>query len=73
MGAVNANIALRQVLVSQNMLTLAKPEVYVGNMRTLFADGQVAEATQKFIASFGRSFTAWIERVAVKERAPVSV
>jgi chromate reductase len=73
MGAVNANIAMRQVLVSQNMLMLAKPETYIGNTRTLFVDGQVAEGTQKFIASFGRAFTAWIERVGVKERAAASV
>jgi len=70
LGAVNANIALRQVLVSQNMLTLAKPEFYLGNTRTIF-DADTGAVTQesagKFIAAFGAAFTAWIARVGVAQ------
>jgi chromate reductase, NAD(P)H dehydrogenase (quinone) len=66
LGAVNANIALRQVLVSQNMLTLAKPEFYLGNTRKIF-DAETGAVTEesagKFIAAFGAAFSAWIARV----------
>ena len=72
LGGFGANHALRQSLVFLNMPTLQQPEVYLGNVGTMFDDVGVLtdEATRKFLGSFMQSFAAWIDLHVPMSTAP---
>ncbi len=63
MGGFGATHHLRQVLVALGMPTMAQPEVYLGNVNTLFDDkGAFAKpTTQEFLQKFATAFAQWIE------------
>ena len=68
-GGFGANHHLRQSLVFLNVPTLSQ-EAYVGNAFSLFdANGElINEATAEFLRAYGKSFSAWIEKVLAEER-----
>jgi chromate reductase len=65
MGTVRAQSHLRQIAQFNGMLTLAKPEVYVANVREKFdqAGNLKDEATLKAIRRLLEAFEAWIRRL----------
>lgn len=62
-GGFGANNHLRQVLAFLDVYTLQQPEAYVGNIMTSLDDeGKVVnEDTQKFLQSYAKKFTAWVD------------
>lgn len=66
MGGFGANHHLRQILVSQNVATMAQPEAYLGRAATMFNDqGRLQDdRTREFLAKFMIAFGAWVERLA---------
>ena len=63
-GAMGANLALRQSLVFLNVPTLQQPEAYIGHAAKLFDDGGnlAKDDTREFLQKFIAAFAAWIER-----------
>jgi len=64
LGAMAANLALRQTLVAVNVATMAGPEAFIGQAGTLFGDdGKLTnESTVDFLRKFLQAFEHWIER-----------
>ena len=67
-GAFGANHHLRQSLVFLNMPTLAQPEAYISNARSLFDEsGKLTnENTKEFFGRFMQAFAGLIETNVVK-------
>ena len=64
-GAMGANLALRQSFVFLNMPAMQQPEAYVGGAGKLFDDkGELVEATREFMSKFLHAFAQWIEHNA---------
>lgn len=63
-GAMGANLALRQSFVFLNMPTMQQPEAYIGQGGQLFDDhgGIAKDDTRVFLQKFLGAFAAWIER-----------
>ena len=62
-GAMGANLALRQSFVFLNMPAMTQPEAYIGGVAKLFDDkGELVEATREFMSKFMQAFAQWIER-----------
>ena len=66
MGGFGASHHLRQSLVCLGVNVMASPEVYIGNVATLFDDdGALTHAgTTEFLKRFATTFAAWIERLS---------
>lgn len=69
-GGFGANHHLRQSLAFLDMPTLQQPEMYLGPVNAEWFDGEDGrlkkEDTRGFLAKFGETFAAWIERNAKK-------
>jgi len=63
LSAFGANHHLRQSLVFLNIPTMQQPEVYIGNVATLFDDSGTfnSERTRQFLQKFMDAFVTWIE------------
>jgi chromate reductase, NAD(P)H dehydrogenase (quinone) len=68
MGGFGASHHLRQSLVCLGVNVMASPEVYVGNVATLFDDDGTLRhvGTIEFLKRFATAFAAWIERLSVR-------
>lgn len=68
MGGFAANHHLRQSLICLGVNVMASPEVYVGNVTTLFGDdGTLTHAgTIEFLNRFATMFAAWIEKFSAR-------
>lgn len=68
MGGFGANHHLRQSLVCLGVNVMASPEVYVGNVATLFDnDGALTHAgTTEFLNRFVTAFATWIETLSAR-------
>ena len=68
MGGFGANHHLRQSLVCLGVNVMASPEVYIGNVATLFDDGGVLThaGTTEFLKRFATTFASWIERLSAR-------
>ncbi len=66
LGAIAANHALRQSLVTLNVPTMAQPEAYIGKAATLFdaAGALTDDSTREFLAKFAAAFAQWVDRNA---------
>jgi chromate reductase len=64
-GGISANHHLRQVAACVNILLLARPEAYIGNVHTLLDnDGSVSnEKTRGFLLQFADAFSQWVNRL----------
>lgn len=64
-GGFGANHHLRQSLVCLNVATMPNPEVYIGNVQTLFDDaGQVVTTkTKNYFYSILETFANWINQL----------
>jgi chromate reductase len=64
MGAMAANLHLRQVLYAVNMTVMTYPEAYLPNAASFFdKDGQLTNAdTRQFLVGYMRSFEAWLQK-----------
>jgi len=64
LGTARSQYQLRQNLVGLSALTMSKPEVFVGNAPTKFADdGSLADGeTAKFLKTWLDAFEAWVRR-----------
>ncbi|NLY87970.1 MAG: NAD(P)H-dependent oxidoreductase [Clostridiales bacterium] len=49
MGGMAANLALRQVFVNLDLITMQQPEVYLANIDKAFEGGYVSERTNKLL------------------------
>jgi chromate reductase len=67
-GGFGANHHLRQSLVFLNVPTLQQPEVYLGNIGSLFDNqGQLTnEATQKFLQQYIDAYAQWVAKLLAK-------
>lgn len=65
LSAFGANHHLRQSLVFVNVLTMAQPEAYIGNVKSLLeSDGStVNEKTREFLTKFVAAFEQWIGKL----------
>ena len=63
-GAILANHQLRQSLVFLNVPTLQQPEAYISGALSLFDDkGElINDNTTRFLTTFGKAFSAWINK-----------
>jgi chromate reductase len=66
-GAMGANMALRQTLVFVDVPVMQQPEAYISGAHDLFEDdGAVKNAeTAKFIESYMVAFSKWVTKLAV--------
>jgi chromate reductase len=66
LGGFGANHHLRQALSFFNAPILGQPEAYIGNILSLFdASGELTnEATAEFLTGLGKTFAAFVERLA---------
>ena len=64
LGGFGANHHLRQSLVSVNVLTMARPEAYIGGAAKLFDDrGNLTnDSTRDFLKKFMAEFAGWVGR-----------
>jgi len=63
-GGFGANQHLRQSAACLNILMMAQPEAYIGNVVTLTdANGVSDEGTKKFLQTFATAFAAWVNRL----------
>ena len=64
-GGFGANHILRQSLVFINVLAMAQPEAYIGNVAKIFDDsGKLTNTdSQKFLETFMKAFQNWIEKI----------
>ena len=64
-GTALAQQHLRNVLAYLNMPTLGQPEVFLQTKESLFdADGQIGEASRKFVQGWLDAYIAWVKRHA---------
>lgn len=64
-GGFGANHHLRQSLVFLDMPTLQQPEMYLGGIASSFdAQGNIADKTKEFLASFMTTYADWIAKLA---------
>lgn len=62
-GGFGANHHLRQPMVFLNVPLMQQPEAYIGGVDKLFdAQGNLAPATQEFLAKFLQAFAAWVDK-----------
>lgn len=66
LGAMAANLALRQALIFINVPAMAQPEAYIGGAAELFADdgGVKSAETRHFLETFMTAFASWVEKLA---------
>ncbi|MGH8177710.1 MAG: NADPH-dependent FMN reductase [Steroidobacter sp.] len=66
LGAMAGHHHLRQVLYAVNLAAMAYPEAYIPAAASLFDEKGLLKSaeTREFMASFLRSFEAWIDRFA---------
>jgi chromate reductase len=66
LGGFGSNNHLRQTLMFLNVLTMAQPEVYLGNVdRYLDENGEINnDSTRNFLKSFIDAFAEWIEKLS---------
>jgi chromate reductase len=66
LGAMAANMALRQALIFINVPVLQQPEAYIGGAADLFGDdgGVKSAETGEFLKTFMAAFAQWVERLA---------
>jgi chromate reductase len=64
LGAMAANLHLRQVLYATNLAAMPYPEAYIPAVPTVFDEGGrlKVEETRAFLTSFLQSFEHWISR-----------
>ena len=65
LGAMAANLALRQCLIFTNLPVMQQPEAYIGDVPKLLDDeGNLAnEDTKKFLTHFMARFADWVASV----------
>ena len=65
-GAMGANMALRQTLVFVDVPVMQQPEAYIGGAAELFGDdGTVKNAdTAKFLGAYMAAFAQWVAKLA---------
>jgi NAD(P)H-dependent FMN reductase len=65
LGAMAANLALRQCLIFTNLPVMQQPEAYIGDAAKLLDEsGQLASGeTRKFLATFMARFAEWVAAV----------
>ena len=63
-GGMGANHHLRQTAACVNILMLAQPEVYIGNVHTLLDENGIVtnEKTQEVLAKFAEAFSDWVRK-----------
>lgn len=62
-GGFGSNHALRQSLVFLNVPAMQQPEVYIGQVNTLFDDsGELVAKTGAFLDAFMAAYREWIAR-----------
>jgi chromate reductase len=71
LGAFGANHHLRQSLVYLDMPAMPQPEVYIGNVESLFSEdgGFEKPETREFLGKFLKNFEFWISRHRPTRRA----
>jgi chromate reductase len=64
LGGVGAAHHLRQISTCVNILMLAQPEAYIGNVHTLLDEGGnvTNEKTKEFLQEFAEAFTKWTDK-----------
>lgn len=66
-GAISgfgANHHLRQSLVFLNMPCMAQPEVYIGDVASVFdAEGNIKEATKTFLQKVVEAYANWVNKL----------
>ena len=68
LGGARNQYDLRRILVQLWAYPLPRPEVFIGNAPTKFADGRLTdETTRKFLSELLAGFKAWIERMQPKK------
>ena len=64
-GTAMAQQHLRNILAYLNMPTLGQPEAFIHNKEGLYgADGNIGEASQKFLQSWVDAYVAWVKQHA---------
>ena len=64
-GGFGGNHHLRQIASCLNILMMAQPEAYLGNINEAIGDeGIKSEATIAFLQKFADAFAAWIDRLS---------
>ena len=68
-GGFGSNHHLRQSLVFVNVLTLAQPEMYIGNVGDSFDDkGKLTnDDTAKYLKKFLEAYISWVELINSKK------
>ncbi len=65
LGALAGVLAIRQALVALSVPLLPGPELYIGQVATLFdAEGKLNEKTREFLHKAMESFATWVDRNA---------
>jgi chromate reductase len=68
LGGARNQYDLRRILVQLWAYPLPRPEVFIGNAPTKFADGKLTdETTRKFLSELLAGFKTWIERMQPKK------
>ena len=64
LGAFGANHALRQCLVTLNVLVMQQPEAYVKNAQNLFEEnGDLTSEGKTFLQKFIDAYAKWVEKI----------
>ena len=64
-GTATAQQHLRNILAYLNMPTLGQPEAFIQNKEGLYGtDGNIGEASQKFLQSWVDTYVAWVRQHA---------
>ncbi len=64
-GTATAQQHLRNILAYLNMPTLGQPEAFIQNKEGLYGtDGNIGEASQKFLQSWVDAYVAWVRQHA---------
>ncbi|MBI1172384.1 ACP phosphodiesterase [bacterium] len=74
LGGFGANHALRQSMVTLNMLTLQQPEAYISHVASLFdpAGTMTSAPTRAFLGTFMTAFARWIDLNSAPQQSPVA-
>lgn len=63
-GGFGANHHLRQSMVFLNIPVMQQPEIYIGNLPTVFAEGKkLDEKVRTFFVSIMDAYAKWVERI----------
>ena len=66
LGALGANLAVRQSMIFLNVPMMQMPEAYLGGIASKFDDkGELTDgSTREFLSKFMTAYAAWVERNA---------